>query len=129
MGSALGLTWATPWYYEPMTYWTPGGAVTTPLLRITYSKQGPQHVELIQGLAGAFWDSARCHGVHHVGVWVDDMAAEVNALVKQGWKLETAAHSPAEGYGRFAYLKPATGDILLELVSTEIKALMESRWA
>jgi hypothetical protein len=129
MGGALGVTWAKPWFYEPMSYWTPAGKQSSPLLRVTYSREGPQHVELIQGMPGSPWDSARCHGVHHVGVWVDDLKTEAASLAKQGWTVEMAAVPPDEGYGRFAYMKPATGDMLLELVSTEIKALMESRWA
>ena len=124
MGASLGVTWATPWSYEPMSYWTPAGKATAPL-RVTYSKQGPQHVELIQG--GGFW-AASPPRTHHVGVWTDNLAAEANALVKQGWKPEAALLAPEEGWGRFCYIRPPAGGLLLELVSTEIKALMESRW-
>ena len=62
-------------------------------------------------------------------VWTDNMAADASALVKQGWKPEASLLSPEEGWGRFCYLQPPSGGLRLELVSTEIKELMESRWA
>jgi hypothetical protein len=125
MGASLGVTWATPWSYEPMEYWTPAGKGTAPL-RVTYSKQGPQHVELIQG--GGFWASQPGMGIHHVGVWTDSLAADARELMQQGWQVEAALLSPAEGFGRFCYIRPPSGGMRLELVSTEIKELMESRW-
>ncbi len=125
MGASMGYQWATPWTYEPMVYWSSDGGGETNM-RITYSKQGPQHVELIQG--GGFWASSAQRGMHHVGVWTDNLAVDANALVKQGWKPQAALMAPEKGWGRFCYISPPSGGMLLELVSTEIKALMESRW-
>ena len=46
--AALGITWASVVEREQPA-WTPAdGAFTTPL-RFTYSCEGPQHVELLQG--------------------------------------------------------------------------------
>ena len=126
LGGSLGVVWATPWGYEPMSYWTPAGRKEA-RLRVTYSKQGPQHVELIEGTG--FWAHQPGTGTHHVGVWTDNIAADANALVKQGWKPEASLLSPEEGWGRFCYIQPPSGGLRLELVSTEIKELMESRWA
>lgn len=126
IGASLGVTWATPWSYEPMIYWTPSGKKEASL-KVTYSKQGPQHVELIEGTG--FWAYQPGAGTHHVGVWTDNLAADANALVKQGWKPEASLLSPEEGWGRFCYLQPPSGGLRLELVSTEIKELMEGRWA
>ena len=126
LGGPLGVAWATPWSYEPMSYWTPAGKKEAQL-KVTYSKQGPQHVELIEGTG--FWAYQPGVGTHHVGVWTDNLAAHANALVKLGWRPEAALLSPEEGWGRFCYLLPPSGGLRLELVSTEIKELMESRWA
>ena len=125
MGESLNLQWATPWSYEPMHYWTPQGKAQA-TMRITYSKQGPQHVELIQG--NGFWTPSATPSAHHVGVWSADMKADVAALMAQGWKPLSASASPEEGWGRFCYLRPPSGGMLLELVSVEIKPLMEKRW-
>jgi hypothetical protein len=125
IGASLGVTWATPWSYEPMVYWTPAGKKEASL-KVTYSKQGPQHVELIEGTG--FWGYQPGAGTHHVGVWTDNLAADANALLKQGWKPEASLLSPEEGWGRFCYLLPPSGGLRLELVSTEIKELMEGRW-
>ena len=127
IGSATGLAWAAPWVYEKLEYWTPRGVVTTPRIRVTYSKQGPQHLELIEPAPGGFFDVSSQRGVHHVGVWSKDVTAEANSLVRQGWIVEAAAVSPEAGYGRVAFLRPAGGGMLVELVTTGLLPLMQSR--
>ena len=126
MGESLRLKWVTPWRYEPMRHWTPRGMAEATLL-ITYSKQGPQHVELIQGTG--FWASSETRGVHHIGVWSDNLMEDAAALITQGWEPMAASASSEEAWGRFCYLRPPSGGMLLELVSSVIKPLMEERWA
>ena len=126
MGDALGLEWATPWRHDPMKYWTPQGNAEASML-ITYSKRGPQHVELIQGTG--YWTSSAVQGVHHVGVWSANMPAEIADLTARGWTVMAAAASPEEGWKHFCYLRPPSGGMLLELVSTDIKPLMAQRLA
>ena len=97
--------------------WTPAdGAFTTPL-RFTYSCEGPQHVELLQGAPGSLWDGADAPGLHHHGVWVDDVAAETERLVAAGWTLEMAQKPPDKGYGAMTYVRAPSG-FLLEPVNT-----------
>lgn len=127
MGGAAGLAWAAPWTYDDLQYWTPRGVVTTPRIRVTYSLQGPQHVELIEPAAGGFFDLAVPRGAHHVGIWSDDVGGETAALVNEGWTAEAAAVSPAEGYGRVSFVRPPGGGMLMEIVSTQIRPLMRSR--
>ena len=82
LGEAFGITWASVVEREQPA-WTPAdGAFTTPL-RFTYSCEGPQHVELVQGAPGSPWDDTDVPGVHHHGVWVDDVAAETARLVRR----------------------------------------------
>jgi hypothetical protein len=127
IGNTTGLVWATPWVYEKLEYWTPRGIVTTPQIRVSYSKQGPQHLELIEPAAGGFFDSAAQGVMHHVGVWSEDVGAEAKAMISEGWILEAAAVSPAAGYGRVAFLRPAGGGMLVELVTTGLLPLLQSR--
>ncbi len=51
LGDGLGLTWAEVVERE-QTIWTPAGGAGTVTLRFTYSCDGPQHVELLQGEQG-----------------------------------------------------------------------------
>ncbi len=84
-----------------------------------------QHLELIEPTGGGFF--AGPAKMHHVGVWSRDVTADANALVREGWKLDAAAKSPEEGYGRAAFLRPPGGGALVELVTTELFPVLQGR--
>lgn len=127
IGAPTGILWSEPWTYENLRYWTPQGFVVTPRIRVTYSKLGPQHVELIEPAAGGYFELARERCMHHVGIWSSDVGAETKALVDEGWTVRAAAVSPQEGYGRVSFVEPPGGGLLLELVTTGLEPLMRSR--
>ncbi len=127
LGPSLGLTWAQV-VERDQALWTPDQGQHTVPLRFTYSCEGPQHVELLQGAPGSMWDGAEAPGVHHAGVWVDDVAAEVERLVEAGWTLEAAQRAPEDGYGAMAYLR-SPGGVLLEPVAAEVRPRFERWWA
>ena len=83
LAADLGLTWAQV-VERDQALWTKERGQHTVRLRFTYSCEGPQHVELLQGETGSMWDGADAPGVHHQGVWVDDVAAEVERRVDSG---------------------------------------------
>lgn len=125
MGESLGLTWCSVQEREQQV-WTPStGAVTVPL-RFTYSAEGPQHVELLEGAPGSVWDGREQPGIHHTGVWADDVAAETVALLAKGWTLAASAKAPEDGFGAFTYVVPPSG-LIVELVWSAI-APMFDRW-
>jgi lactoylglutathione lyase len=125
LSEGLGITWATVVDRE-QALWTPkDGAFTTPL-RFTYSCEGPQHVELLQGARGTIWDGNDLPGVHHHGVWVDDVAAETERLLALGWTLELAGKAPEDGYGSMTYVRSPSG-FLLEPVTSAARPRFE-RW-
>jgi catechol 2,3-dioxygenase-like lactoylglutathione lyase family enzyme len=127
LGPALGITWAAVIERQQQA-WTPeDGAFLTPL-RFTYSCEGPQHVELLQGAPGTLWDGATAPGLHHQGIWVDDVAAETERLVADGWTFEMGQKSPEEGYGAMTYLRAPSG-FLLELVTSSVRPRFERWWA
>ena len=99
---------------------------TTVPLRFTYSAQGPQHLELLQGAAGSIWDGRQQPGLHHVGVWCDDVAAGTTELVEHGWVVRLGQRSPADGYGAFTYVQPPSG-LIVELVWSGLRPMFE-RW-
>jgi catechol 2,3-dioxygenase-like lactoylglutathione lyase family enzyme len=127
LGAGLGVTWAEV-VERDQPAWTPtDGAFTVPL-RFTYSCEGPQHVELLQGAPGSLWDGADLPGVHHQGIWVDDVAAETERLIAAGWKLEMAQKAPEDGYGSMTYVRSPSG-FLLEPVSAAVRPRFERWWA
>jgi lactoylglutathione lyase len=127
LSEGLGITWADVVEREQQM-WTPDGGVSTTPLRFTYSCEGPQHIELLQGASGTLWDGRDLPGVHHHGIWVDDVAAETERLVGLGWTLEMAGDSPDAGYGSMSYVRSPNG-FLLEPVTSAARPRFERWWA
>ncbi len=130
LGAGLKVTWAEVRDVAEQALWTPEAGLQHHHLRFTYSAEGPQHLELLQGPTGSFWDGDDAPGAHHIGVWVDDVAAETSRLVDAGWELLGAQRDPAdgEGYGVFSYIRPPTG-FIVELVDRKIEAAFEEWWS
>lgn len=127
IGKQAGVAWATP-RNRPMSVWLPGqGHAELPLI-VTYSVDGPVHLELLQGPRGSVWDGHDVPGAHHFGYWSDDVAADTEDLLAAGWTLEMAAASPDDGYGRFTYVRSPSG-YLAEPVSINNKLRFERWWA
>jgi len=123
----LGVTWAAPREVD-QSVWSPeAGAATVPL-RFTYSVAGPQHIELVEGPPGSVWAAGDAPGVHHVGVWVDDVQTETQQLVEVGWHLVAAHRSPDAGFGMFTYVAPPSG-LIVELVASAIRPQFETWWS
>ena len=125
LGPSLGLNWTQVITREDQPCWTPErGAFTCPLT-FAYSMEGPQRVELIQGVAGTVWDHGGAGHLHHAGVWCD-VPALTDSLINQGWELVAAQKAPEDGYGSFTYVRSPSG-FLLEPVTLNNKERME-RW-
>lgn len=125
LGPALGVTWCIPQEREQVV-WLPDEGSTSLPLRFTYSAGDAQHIELLEGPAGSIWDGREQPGLHHVGLWSDDVAGETARLVEQGWTLRLAQQSPEEGYGAFTYVQPPSG-LLVELVWSALEPMF-ARW-
>jgi hypothetical protein len=125
MGDALGVTWCEP-QDRAQQVWLPDDGMTTIPLRFTYSAEGPQHIELLEGAPGSIWDGRANPGVHHIGLWSDDVSGETQALVDRGWTLLMASRSPADGYGVFTYVQPPSG-LIVELVWSAVRPMFD-RW-
>ena len=127
IGRHAGVTWASV-QNRPMSVWVPGAGPAVLQLMLTYSVEGPVHLELLQGPAGSIWDGNDAPGAHHFGYWSDDVASDTESLVADGWTLELAAAAPDEGYGRFTYVRSPSG-YLAEPVAIASKPRFERWWA
>ncbi len=129
LGSSLGVTWSETRENPTQSLWTPTEGLQEIHLRYTYSAEGPQHIELLQGTAGSFWDGNDRAGAHHMGVWVDDVDGETDQLIAAGWTLVGAQNDPAAdaGYGMFTYLQPPSG-LIVELVNRAALSFFEQWW-
>ena len=117
LGAELNLEWSPVKSFDPLPFWTPEQGSHEVSVQACYSRQGPQHLELVQG-TGPFYDPSVQPDSRHIGVWVDDLVEEAGKLTASGWKVLAAGASPAEGYGTICYLSPSTGGLVIELVST-----------
>jgi lactoylglutathione lyase len=128
LGPALGVTWASPLdVIQPL--WTPEDGLRQVPLKFVYSCEGPQHIELLQGAEGSPWYGNDAPGVHHVGIWCDDVPGEAHRLVGEGWTLRLAKAAPEDGYGSYVYVQPPSSAMLVELVDSGSIARFERWWA
>ena len=127
LGPALGVTWAKP-QFRVQHVWLPGQGMTDLPLRFVYSMEGPQHVELLEGPEGSIWDGRQAPGVHHQGIWADDVAAVTTHFIDAGWTLELAQVPAEEGFGNFTYVR-SPGGVLIEPVAAALKPMFERWWA
>lgn len=127
-GAAQGVRWATVQHSDARSVWTPERGVEQVALTFVYSCDGPHRIELLQGGPGSVWDCGDRPGLHHVGVWSDDVAGETEEAVAAGWRVAAAAKSPEEGYGTFTYVVPPSG-LIVELVSSAAVPRFEAWWA
>ena len=102
------------------------GLPTTVPLRFTYSAEGPQHIELLEGAPGSIWDGREEPGLHHIGVWCEDVGAETRRLVDCGWTFRMGQRGPDDGFGAFTYVQPPSG-LIVELVRADLRPMFE-RW-
>ena len=129
LGRSHGVTWASV-QDRTMDIWLPDRGEVSYRLALTYSCEGPVHLELMEGGPGSPWDAADAGGagVHHLGYWVDDVAVETAWLLADGWTLVLAAAPPEAGYGRFTYLRSPAG-VLVEPLNRSARARFEAWWA
>ena len=122
-GNALGLTWARP-QHRAISIRVAAGDLTTEI-RFTYSRQGPPHLELIEGAAGTVW--APVSGLHHIGLWSHQLEVDAAHLEHRGMAREVAGLSRSgKQPSGFTYHRSPHG-LRVELVDAAARAAFE-RW-
>jgi Glyoxalase/Bleomycin resistance protein/Dioxygenase superfamily len=107
LAASAGLTWASA-RRLPVRLRTAAGETATQV-NLTYSVQGPPHLELIEERPETIWASEH-RGFHHLGYWTDRFADDIEALTGAGFDFEAGAVDEHGALSRFAYLRePGTG--------------------
>jgi hypothetical protein len=121
LGGWLGVGW-TPVQESALAIATSSGREDVEL-RYAYSLGVAPHLELIEALPTGYY--AAPTGLHHVGRWVDDLAAASAALARAGLPRE-AAGIAADGAtpALFAFHRGAHG-LRVELVDAAMRANFE----
>lgn len=124
----LGLSWCVPGHSAAQSIWTPQRGLEHVEVHFASSAgPGPQHIELLQGPAGSFWDGRDQPGAHHIGIWTDDLLGETRGLVDSGWAIAASELPPNDGLGRWTYFRAPGSGAIVELISSEIRPFYEAR--
>lgn len=92
--------------------------------RFCYSRNEPR-LEIIRANPGTVWDPSAA-GVHHLGYWSDDVAADSAALTAKGYALEL--FGPGEdGVPLYAYHRRPNGT-RIEIVTRAVLPMFEKYW-
>lgn len=93
-------------------------------LRCAYSLTTPR-IEIVRPIPGTLWEPSAA-GIHHVGYWSDDVAADSAALTARGFVTEATRSGP-DGSPFFAFLRGTTG-LRIELVTRLARPSLERVW-
>jgi hypothetical protein len=95
-------------------------------IRLVYSVSLPR-VELVEQIPGTVWQLAAGSGLHHLGYWSDDIAADAAHLEARGYDHEASGLDP-DGHPMWSFHRSQRGP-RIELVSRALEPLMSSMWA
>ncbi len=121
-----------------ITRWTPpkphqlpimvGDERQTARFRYSYSADGPHHIELIQPVGSTdYLVATGPMTFHHLGFWVDDLAAAVRESPDWGLSLECRYLNEDDSL-KVTYHVDEAG-LRYEMVPMSHKPVMEERWA
>jgi hypothetical protein len=101
------------------------GVRTTLDFGFMFSRGNGVRIELVRQIPGTIWTTGA--GVHHLGFWSDDVAAESSALTQGGCPLTVAIHMD-DAEPPIATYHHGFGGVYIELVSTSVREYLESLW-
>lgn len=93
-------------------------------LTSVYSMSTPR-LELVRSVPGTLWQPADS-GVHHLGYWSDDVAADSAGLARRGHPAEAEGTRP-DGTPYWAFHRAAGGP-RVELVTRALQPVLERYW-
>ena len=94
LGEVFGLRWG-PARVRKLTLADAAGLPYEVECHVVFSQGGPFAVEVWQAIPGTPLDMPEAGGVHHIGYWVDDLAAEAKRLGALGYpRYATAGTTP-----------------------------------
>ena len=112
LGEVFGLHWR-PSRVRKLTLADAVGRPCEVECHVVFSLGGPFAVEVWQAIPGTPLDVPEAGGVHHIGYWVDDLAATASALEDAGYRQE--ARPSGAGLSKFAYYIDPAG-VRIEIV-------------
>ena len=91
---------------------------------IAFSIDGPPHIELVERRPGTLWDLPGT-GMHHAGMWVDDVVWQSERLAALGMPLVAHGLDAQGRMARTAFHETDTG-ALVELLDRSLRPAFET---
>jgi lactoylglutathione lyase len=123
LGTAMNLTWA-PVTSRSLTVRSDDGDAPASV-EVTYSFEGPPHIELIEGVPKTPWSLSTVGRVHHIGLWVADLEAESARLEELGMRQQAAGVDALGEITGFSYHASPYG-VSIELVDAARRPAFEA---
>jgi len=124
IADALGHRWCEEVRYDvPIRY--PSGEEASFPLAFAYTMTEP-HLELIRSVPGTLWSPVAGSGIHHLGVWSDNVESDSARLVASGSPVEVFGVGP-DGAPYWAYHRGAQGP-RIEIVSRQVEPAFRQYW-
>jgi hypothetical protein len=121
MAPTVGYEWTEPRQFDRLYSTRKGQLQVT--MRAVFSRSGPVRVELIDAIEGTPWEQV---GMHHIGHWTDDLAADAATLESKGFPPVAQGRDEA---GRLVRTSMHVGPIgYIELVDTAMRSQLEAWW-
>ncbi|MFC4502871.1 MULTISPECIES: VOC family protein [Streptomyces] len=124
LSALLGYEWCEEIGGEARVVLPDGGDALVDL-RSVYSMSTPR-IELVPGVPGTLWQPADS-GIHHLGYWSDDVAADSAELARRGHAAEALGVRP-DGTAYWAF-HHGPGGPRIELVTRTLQPVLERYWA
>ena len=102
VGEVYGVSWTTPRHLELPVRDSRGDRMLN--LSVVYSQEGPLFLEVLQAVPDSVWALTPGSHLHHIGVHVDDVEAEIERLEGLGQAIEAAGIGPGGRLNSWAYL-------------------------
>jgi hypothetical protein len=122
LGPALGVEWTTVTRSTRRVRTDAGEQILS--FVVTYSVQGPPHLELVESIPGTLWEAGEGPRLHHLGVWSDDVRADSETLGAAGLARLAAGLTDGDTW-RWAYHANPVGGLLELVTSSQQGALAE----
>lgn len=87
------------------------------------SQEGPHHIELAQSVPGTIWSTTAPGHAHHLGYWVDDVAAASAALTQQGAPHVATVTMSIDAPPMCAYHRTPNG-LYVEVVNKKLRRVL-----
>lgn len=91
--------------------------------RISYSRQGPFYIELLESTGPGMWSAPALDRFHHFGIWAEDALQEARKMEASGFEWEATIHA---GDGSTPVVFVRRSDVRVEIIDESRRpALMD----